>query len=610
LAFLNNTADHDLDHDYPTVKLPDNDAESLWATAFELEKRRQQLREEINNTGREAAISVEDWQPLVPAKAVSSHGQLLVTKDHEVRVAGGTFPIGVRYEVTAPARPLQAIKLAILPESDNPIDWPERGSIVSQVELKLVTADGENQPLEICEIIADSLIGSFDPMDALSESAAGLGGYPKLVGPRWAVLLLAEAIDPPSGTSLVLKLQHHASTTGAQSVHLRRFSLTSSDSPDWAALVSSADRQAQWKQHQQLTAARDEWNGIRVPVMRSRGAMAARPTRLFVRGNWLDRGDLVTPGVPEQLHPLSDEEPGRLQLARWLVASENPLTARVLANRLWAELFGIGIVETVEDFGSTGTPRSHPALLDHLAVKLQHDQKWQIKPFLRDLVLSSTYRQANRVSAELQRRDPRNRLLARGPRTRLSAEMVRDQALLTSGLLAPKISGPSVMPPQPEGVWATVYNNHMWETPAGPDRFRRALYTYWKRTSPYPSFESFDAPSREFCTARRISTNTPLQALVMLNDPVYIECSQGLADRAREAGGATPADWIRWSFQSVTQRTPTVATLVELNGLYEAAIAEYEQASEPGPTQSASPESAALAVVANTILNLDQALTK
>ena len=225
-------------------------------------------------------------------------------------------------------------------------------------------------------------------------------------------------------------------------------------------------------------------------------------------------------------------------------------------------------------------------------------------------MLSSTYRQANRLSPELLERDPHNRLLARGPRTRLTAEMVRDQALMTSGLLAPKVGGPSVMPPQPEGVWETVYNEQKWETPAGPDRFRRALYTYWKRTSPYPSFMTFDAPSRELCSARRISTNTPLQALVLLNDPVYVECSQRLADRAREVGGATAADWIQWSFQTVTQRPPTAATLAELNALYEAALAEYEQVSKQDPTQAASPETAALAVVASTILNLDEALTK
>lgn len=610
MAFFNNTADHDLGNDDPTIKLPDNQDESFWATTFELEERRRQLREEINHASREVAISETDWQPLVPTNAVSSQGQLLVTEDHEVRVASGTIRVGTTYKVTTAARPLQAIKLAILPESDKPTDWPERGSVVSQVELALVSASGESQPLEIREIIADHLADAYDPMDAMNKGPSGLGGYPKLAGPRWAVLLLAEAIDPPPGSSLVLTLQHRASTTGGQSVHLRRFSLSSSASPDWAALVSSADGQKRWEQLRRLTTAQDDWKGFRVPVMRSRGAVAARPTRVFVRGNWLDLGDLVASGVPKQLHPISQDSPGRLQLARWLVAPDNPLTARVLANRLWAELFGIGIVETLEDFGSTGASPSHPMLLDHLAVKLQHEQKWQIKPFLRDLVLSSTYRQANRVSPELQARDSRNRLLSRGPRTRLTAEMVRDQALRTAGLLAPKFGGPAVMPPQPANVWQTVYNNAQWNTVDGPDRFRRAIYTYWKRTSPYPSFMTFDAPSRELCSARRISTNTPLQALVMLNDPVYFECSQHLATRARKAGGTNSADWIKWSFQTVTQQSPTAATLAELDALYWAVLAEFRQVPEQDPTRVSSPELAALAVVANTILNLDEALTK
>jgi hypothetical protein len=308
--------------------------------------------------------------------------------------------------------------------------------------------------------------------------------------------------------------------------------------------------------------------------------------------------------------PSIGDKPTRLDLAKWLVSDDNPLTARVLANRLWAQLFGIGIVETLEDFGSTGALPSHPALLDHLALRLQRTHQWRIKPLLKEIVLSSTYRQTHHTSAELRDRDPQNRLLSRGPRTRLTAEMIRDQALAVSGLLTNQLGGPSVMPPQPDGVWKTVYNNAQWKTAEGPDRYRRALYTYWRRTSPYPSFLSFDAPTREFCTARRIPTNSPLQALVTLNDPVYLECAVALAKRARQAGGDASRDWIQWAFAATTQHPPSDRALDQLSNVYEAAIDEFQNNTAEAKRLVDSAEDYAMAIVASTILNLDMALVK
>ncbi|MCA9261522.1 MAG: DUF1553 domain-containing protein, partial [Planctomycetales bacterium] len=221
----------------------------------------------------------------------------------------------------------------------------------------------------------------------------------------------------------------------------------------------------------------------------------------------------------------------RLAMARWLVSGQHPLTARVLVNRVWQELFGLGLVETAEDFGSSGAAPSHPLLLDHLAVKFQEGWSWSLKRLLREIVLSAAYRQTHRVSADAYASDPRNRWLARGPRTRLTAEMVRDQALAVSGRLSRKRYGPPVMPPQPAGVWQSVYSGAQWQTSEGEDRFRRAIYTYWKRTSGYPSMLTFDAPSRDICVARRMPTNTPLQALATLNDEAYVELAHGLAER-------------------------------------------------------------------------------
>ena len=468
---------------------------------------------------------------------------------------------------------------------------------------------GKTESVAIREVFSDHLVGPYDPEEAIRDGAAGVGGYPKLFGPRWTVFVLESPLDPPTGSKFVFKLHQDAQTTGSRAVHVRRCSVSSSNAPQWPELVESGERVASWERYRGLAQERKAIGGTPVPVMIQRESRGERATRQFVRGNWLDHGELAAANVPAVLPPIGDN-PTRLELARWLVSGDNPLTARVMANRFWAQLFGIGIVETLEDFGSTGALPSHPALLDHLALRLQETHQWRLKPFLKEVVLSSTYRQTNRSSKELRERDPQNRLLARGPRTRLSAEMVRDQALAVSGLMAHKIGGPSVMPPQPDGVWKTVYNNAQWKTAEGPDRYRRGLYTYWRRTSPYPSFLSFDAPTREFCTARRIPTNSPLQALVTLNDPVYLECASALAKRARQAGGDGKSDWIRWAYMATTQHEPSDRAADQLQILYDAAIDEYQSNADEAKHLADNAADYAMTIVASTIMNLDTALVK
>ncbi len=607
MAMLNNTADHDLSNDYPTLTYPENKDKQELETAVALTRAHNELREQLNREGVALAEGCSDWTKLSPTEVSSSHGELEITDDHLVRVVGGTIPANSRYSVKAPATELCALRVEILPESDDPAKWPERGSVLSHIKLTLELGDGTSQPVEIHDVIADYLAGPFDPKDSLQENHQGFGGYPKLHGPRWAVFVLKQRLDPPVGAVLSIELQQKASTSGGQSIHLRRFGIASSADPVWSSYVASEDRRIQQEQLTSLAASQQKLKGTPIPIMQARSTDYSRPTRTFIRGNWQTRGDLVVAGVPETLHELHTENPGRTELAQWLVADNNPLTARVLANRIWAELFGIGLVETLEDFGSTGTPPSHPALLDHLAVQLQQEHAWHIKPFLRDVVLSSTYRQANRVTPELLKRDPRNRLLARGPRTRLTAEMVRDQALVTAGKLSPTIGGPSVMPPQPEGVWQAVYSGAKWKAATDADRYRRALYTYWRRTSPYPSFMTFDSPSREVCSPRRIATNTPLQALVTLNDPVYVELSEHLAARVMGEAESLPEDWIREAFLIVTQHQATEATLAELVALYEATRSEYEETVDE---TAADHSRVAMTVVASAILNLDEALVK
>ena len=306
-----------------------------------------------------------------------------------------------------------------------------------------------------------------------------------------------------------------------------------------------------------------------VPVQRELAGDQRRKTHVQRRGNFMDLGAEVTNGLPAAFAAPADGAPvNRLTLAKWLVSANNPLTARVAVNRLWESIFGIGLVRTVEEFGAQGEMPSHPELLDWLAVELM-EHKWDLQHVLRLMVTSATYRQSSKVSAELAAQDPDNRLLARGPRFRLSAEMIRDQAMFVSGLLSPKLYGPPVKPMQPKlGLSAAFGSGTDWETSAGEDRYRRALYTTWRRSNPYPSMATFDAPNREVCVVRRERSNTPLQALVTLNDPVYLEAAQALARRMAR-GGDTPAAKATLGFRLCLSRSPTEAELAGILRLFE-----------------------------------------
>jgi hypothetical protein len=359
-----------------------------------------------------------------------------------------------------------------------------------------------------------------------------------------------------------------------------------------------------------------------LPVMVELPRDKRRTTRVLRKGNFLDPGDPVRPDVPRALHHMPPGAPAdRLSLARWLVDRSNPLTARVAVNRYWAQLFGTGIVETEEDFGTQGELPSHPDLLDWMAVRYM-ELGWNTKAILKLIVTSATYRQSSRATPELLARDPRNRLLARAPRVRLEAEMVRDQALAVSGLLSRRVGGPSVFPPQPPGLWQAAFNGQRtWATSQGDDRYRRALYTFWRRTVPYPSMATFDAPSREICAIKRVRTNTPLQAFVTLNDPVYVEAAQALARRIVREGGSTLEDRARYALHLCLCRPPRLEQVNQLIDLYENEHARYEQSREaafalateplgPLPAGMDPADLASWTTVANVLLNLDGVLTK
>ena len=310
-------------------------------------------------------------------------------------------------------------------------------------------------------------------------------------------------------------------------------------------------------------------------IMRELPMEKRRQTRIYDRGNFLTPGAPVDAATPEAFPPMPVSAPtNRLGLAQWIMSPENPLTARVTANRFWARLFGKGIVESEEDFGTQGTPPTHPELLDWLATEFAGN-KWDVKALLKTIVMSSTYRQASNATPELLTKDPQNRLYARGPRFRLDAEAVRDQALAVAGLLSKKMYGPPVMPWQPEGVWLVVYNGDRWDISKGEDRYRRALYTFMRRSSPYPSMTNYDAPTGEVCTARRIRTNTPLQALTSLNDPVSMEAAERLAARAITEGGGGSKTAERL-FQMALVRPPSKAETERLAALHKQAKSELK----------------------------------
>ena len=354
-----------------------------------------------------------------------------------------------------------------------------------------------------------------------------------------------------------------------------------------------------------------------------------KPRQAFVlnRGAYDAPGEKVDPGVPEQLiAPWPAGAPkNRLGLARWFLQPQHPLTARVVVNRFWAQLFGGGLVKTVEDFGTQGEWPSHPELLDTLARDFV-DRGWDVKDFFLKVVTSSTYRQTSDASPELYARDPENRLLARGPRVRLTSEQIRDQALAVSGLLAEKLGGPSVRPYQPEGLYKGIvvdapYPSTTWELGKGDELYRRSLYTFWKRTVPHPAMLTFDSPDREFCSARRSRTNTPLQALVLWNETGYLEASRKLGERMLKEGGADDASRAAFAFRLATGRSPRAPEVEVLTRTFAQLRADYVARPDDAAklikvgASAADPklpavELAAAAGVANLILTLDETITK
>ncbi len=606
MAFYNNSADSDLPDDAPLVKVPDKP--ERYDEVIALRERMLSLQESIWRSGKTIQDSVE-WSGLKSLSVTSNNStQYDVSKKaaYDEFHTVGTVETKTHTLIDIPAESFgeessTALRLTILPfDPSTSIHSPEWGFLIDDLEAWIVEEDASKRPVSFRASVPDVPWMPTDPMRIIGPNGKGWGADSRIHHARSITLVPEQGIELVEGQRLSIRIHCNKTGQGAHPLAIERGYLEFSSDERWTQWAISGTEAFNWERERaEASSALSAIPGTTVPIMHERPELVARPTRMFERGNMLEKGDEVLAGLPASFKDVHSAQqiPDRLDMARWWVSGDHPLTARVFVNRLWEQLFGIGIVPTLEDFGSSGEKPTHPELLDYLAIRFQDDYDWSVKAILREVVLSHAYRQSSRNSPEMSERDPDNRLLARGPRLRLTAEMVRDQALAVGGLLSAKRGGPPVHPPIPEGVWRPFLSKDKWETPepGDEDRYRRSIYTYVKRSIPFPTFATFDAPSREFCNPRRLSSNTPLQALVTLNDAVFVECAEALGQRLNAEFSSLPEESLAQSYRMATGRAASPAQIGSLYQLYEKAMAQ-----DPNY---------AWTVVAQVILNLDETLT-
>ena len=599
-----------------------------------------------------------DWTVLGSSRYASTGGAKLTLLEDQSIVASDKNPEADTYTVQTRTDQLgvTALRLEVLGDPSFPRGGPGRDPegnfFLSDVEVEAAPADKPDavQTISFKEAVADESQEGYAAKNLVSKTVWRTGwaidaSQSNVVKRRQLVLIPEKPFGFEHGTLLTVRLKHemrHASR------NIGRFRLSVTSVATGKNIVDLAAKLwpvldipvAQRSQEQQKTLAavfrsvtpllqpvRDRIEELKksldkmgiatAMVMKERNSFERPATYFHIRGSYLSKGEKVYAGVPAILNRLPENQmPNRLGLACWLVSEDNPLTARVTVNRFWEAFFGHGIVDTSEDFGTQGERPTHPELLDWLATEFMQ-QGWDMKAIQRLMVTSATYCQSSEVTPALQERDPYNRLLARGPRFRVEAELVRDFTLAASGLLSPKIGGPSVFPYQPEGVWDRPYSDDKWVISEGGDRYRRGLYTFVRRTAPYPSLVNFDAPSREFCTVKRPRTNTPLQALTTLNDPAFFEAAQALAKRMTNEAGSSPSSRAVYGFRLCASRHPTRAELDRILTYFNQELARFQH--DPEATlnvvqsenlASDSPELAAWTMVSNALLSLDETMTK
>jgi len=605
------------------------------------------------------------WAPLTPRDAQATNGVALALQPDGSILASGPNPELTTYTAVfeTPEEVLTGLRLEVLPDPSLPRGGPGRDAyghfritgLRATVAPRTAPAAEAGTPLALETVKADDGAYGFEAERLGAASALSGSGARSRASwtvnamrdrtrvARHAVLKPAKAFGFPGGTRITLTIDHLDGTIGQGTGRFRLAATRAADPLDGAtvpaglrpvlaqepAVRSEADAKelATWFRQstplladarEALTKARKAVIDLQIPstlVMQEKAGFERPSYELRERGAFTSRGERMFARTPGALPPMRDSQPAnRLGLARWLVDRENPLTARVQVNRLWEQLFGRGLVETSEDFGVQGQPPSHPELLDWLAVEFM-DRGWRQKALLRTIVTSATYRQSSKVTPALVERDPYNRLLARGPRFRLEAEMIRDTELAAAGLLSPHMFGPSVFPAQPDGIWDLPYNDDKWVESAGEARYRRSLYTFLRRSAPYPMALTFDATSREYCTVRRVRTNTPLQALTLLNDRASFEAARGLASRL--AAVPDPAGRATLAFRLALSRPPSEAERTRLLAYVDDERSHF--AKQPAAARQVAPEpargqrpadAAAWTMAASVLLNLDEAVTK
>ena len=561
-AFFNDTADWDLTDDLPKVSVPVDERDR--AVAAELDRRIETERRADWEAG-DAAVEESDWRTLTDIEASTDKStaievvgdavdefRLVGTVEHHMGITvGAPTPRGLRR--------LTALRLTGLPIDPAAAERDaELGFVVSSIGVSLSSPHGEPRKVPVVAVLSDEPSPLIDPARSLdTDDPMGVGPYPRMLTTRTAVFVV-EPADLGEGDRVTVTMRFDHATNGSYPMIARRGRVA----------VTGDEALHRWRTDPRRVAAReriDAWRSVRheirsvgLPVTRQRDARFSRASFVFDRGNRLTKTDRVTAGTPGLFPPIGAEDatPDRTDLADWMVRDDHPLTARVMVNRVWAMLFGRGIVPTQEDFGSSGATPSHPELLDDLAARFAGEMAWDVKRLCRELVLSAAYRRSSRATPKSMAVDPSNRWRWRGPSGRYPAETIRDAALAAAGLLDRSIGGPPVHPPIPEGVWKPFQADDAWETGDDGSRYRRTVYTYTKRSIPYPMMQAFDAPTREFCSARRMTSNTPLQSLMTLNDTTFVEAAAALGAAMRTSGGDFD-DRLTLGFRRVLSRAPT-----------------------------------------------------
>jgi len=588
------------------------------------------------------------WTALRPVRVRSNSPLLTVQEDASILASGDTTKSDT-YELKFAGVPrgITAVRLEVLPDERLPghgpgltyYEGPKGDFFLGEFQL---AADG--QPVKFAhasQTSAGNAMGEKNPVSAAlaidgdAQTGWSTNGRQGLADE--AVFVPAAPLAQPGALELKMIFgRHYACPLGRfrVSVTTDPRAAEAREMPDDIGLLLrvadtklTQEQRARLREHfllaaPELAAARQEIDALRKPlkhtttlVLRERPAENPRATFLHHRGEWLQPKERVQPGVLSALNPFPADAPrNRLGFARWLVAPENPLTARVVMNREWAAFFGSGIVRTTADFGLQGDAPTHPELLDWLAVEFVK-RGWSVKQMHKLIVTSATYRQSSAATPTRLARDPENRLLARGPRFRLDAELVRDSALFASGLLVEKLGGRSVRPPQPDGVTEVAYGSPKWTASTGPDRYRRSLYTFAKRTAPFALYNTFDAPTGEACIARRDVSNTPLQALALLNDIVFLEAAQALGKTLAAQKSGTVEDRIRAAFRRILTRPPTDDETALLARFFAAQRARFTTGElDPKPLAPEGPGDpaarAAWTARARALFNLDEAVTR